>query len=230
MTDFKPFAKGPPSRETSRSVSVVLDVASDACKLDPLLVQPCGGPSLLDRALDCVAWVSEAEKRFVRTTSADVASLADHDRSRGIQLLGADPDAQLGETSHVLVLDARHPFLRPSTIDEAIRLIKLRFDIVSIATCVRAPSGWWFEETSPWIEEAAGHALPTNPPGLLREAHAFHLVPSWRYRKGSRRYSGQRLDPYPFEITSSEAFRVQSDFELHLAASWFACRSETRAA
>jgi hypothetical protein len=231
MTDYKPFSSDRPAREPLRSVAVIVDVASDARALDPLLLQPCGSKSLLDRAFDCVDWVAEADQRILRTDSPEVKAIAARRATKGWSVVtGSAPAASWTSCSHLVVLDGHHPFLRPSTIDEAIRLIKLRFDIASIASCVRSTPGWWFEETSAGVEDATGHALPTSPPTMLREAHAFHVVPAWRHHRTAHRYAGRRHDPYPFEIASAEAFRVQSQFELDLAASWYASRAVTRAA
>ncbi len=230
MTDFKPFASDSPVREPVRSVAVILDIGCDTRALD-LLLQPCGPKSLLDRALDCADRVTEADQRILQSDSAAAKAIAARRTAHGWSVVADNTQAASWTScSHLVVLDGRHPFLRPSTIDEAIRLIKLRFDITSIASCVRSASGWWFEETGAGVEDATGHALPPSPPTLLREAHAFHVVPAWRHHRAAHRYTGRRLDPYPFEITSAEAFRVQSQFELDLAASWCASRAVTRAA
>lgn len=231
MTDFKPFANDTPSRESARSVAVVLDLADD--RLDPLLVAPCGQSTLIERAFACIERVADADVRIVRTGSSEVVASFEKRRPRGVDVVRADDPARQGARvsgcSHLLVLDARHPFLRPATIDEAVRLFKLRFDLTAITSCVRAPLGWWFEQDGDWVEDALGHPLPDTT-GTLREAHAFHLLPAWRWGRGARRFSGGRFDPYPFELPAREAFRVQSDFELQLAASWLATRAVTCAA
>lgn len=234
MTDFKPFTHDALPVPTARSVTVILDLAAEWSRAESLLFASLGSLTLLDRALECLAHTCEADARIVRIPTAELASVVERSRFRSAEVvLSGDPKRagdRLATSSHALVIDGRHPFLRPGTIDEAIRLVKMRVDVVSLTSVARTRPGWWFEEQGSSMDDACGHALPAHPLGILRECHAFHVVRTERLQRGSRRFSGQRLDPCAFEVAASEAFRIDSEFDLQLAAAWAAARPMTQAA
>jgi hypothetical protein len=238
MTDYKPFSHSPePRDEPPRTVAAVLEIgagtASDGDDAH-LALRPLAGSSLFHVALARLAEL-EADERLVCTGDDTIARAFEAASPRGVRLLrlasglraplvaGArelDVAAELPRCSHALVLGARHPFLRASTLDEAIRLFRLRTDIGSLRSCVRLRGE---------VLDPDGRCVLPAPPGSGREGHtrwpwqsagAFELVPLRGGSPDEAVAPAAPPGPMPFEISAQEAFEVQSDFELELAAAY----------
>ena len=112
-----------------------------------------------------------------------------------------------------MLLGVFHPFLRPSSVSEAIRLFKMRTDILSLVACVRMRDSCF--------DESGRSLLPDGPisGGVYRDTHAFQLISRSLSREVGERPPAA-LDPYPFEISNHEAFFIDSETEFEMASAW----------
>jgi hypothetical protein len=222
MTDVKPFVARDSSPPQDRTVSVVFVVSGlEHERPGPGLLHPLGPTCLFDRMLSCLERVCEASQRAVWFDDATLVERFESVPRSGIRLLAAPPDRSLRAggpdallSTHVALFDGRHPFLRSSTIDEAVRLLRLRGDIEAILSCVRV-RGPLYSLTGQPVAGATGAEM-------LLACHAFSILPS------SHMATGRALTspPFAFEIASSEAFRVESAFLHEMAAALIDARAK----
>lgn len=208
MTDVKPFVARDSSPAQDRTVSVVFVVPGlEQERPGPGLLEPLGPTCLFDRMISCLERVCEASQRAVWFDDATLVERFESVPRPGIRLLAAPPDRSLRAggpdallSTHVALFDGRHPFLRPSTIDEAIRLLRIRGDIEAIRSCVRV--------RGPAYSLLGEPVVGGSDVEMLLDCHAFTIVPSSHLATGRALTS----PPLAFEIASSEAFRVESAF------------------
>jgi hypothetical protein len=225
MTDVKPFVISDSSPPQDRTVSVVFVVSGlEQERPGPGLLQPLGSTCLFDRMLSCLERVCEASQRAVWFDDATLVERFESVPRPGIRLLAAPPDRSLRAggpdallSTHVALFDGRHPFLRPSTIDEAVRLLRLRGEIEAIQSCARV-RGPLYSLTGQPVAGATGA-------DMLLACHAFSILPS------SHMATGRALTspPFAFEIASSEAFRVESAFLHEMAGALINARAKPAA-
>jgi hypothetical protein len=220
MTDIKPYARDDDPEPIDRSVAVILVVSAANAANEPGLLQPMrSGTTLWDLALTCLERLDEPDELAVW---AEDTALLEHFEGRAhprARLLAAPPELALvrGErhalrSANVAILDGRHPFLRPSTIDEAVRLFRMRPDLPALASCVRA-SGRLFDLHG---NELVSPAPVESERVYLRQVHAFSIVPAESISMG------KRVTPAPFEISATEAFRADGPFPFQLASCYVA--------
>jgi hypothetical protein len=212
MTDFKPYSAVPDEpRAEERSVAVVLSIPTEAEDLSRLSLRPIGQTSLARLALERLVRV-EADELWLHSSDPAVDELFRKDKWPGVSQLLGDGSAHPAAT-HLLLLGPFHPFLRASTIGEAVRLFKMRLDIATLVACTRSRDALYDAEgalVSPEHDERP----------LFRAAHAFQIMPRVPGTKSGA------IDPYPFEVSSQEGFLVDSTFEFDLAAAWHERRQE----
>ncbi len=217
MTDVKPFVRHA-SIPSGRSVAVLL-VASGLDQSGgapgPGLLQPFGPTCLFERALACLERVEEATERAVWADDAALLERYEAEPRAGLRLLAEPPDRCLRPgaadallSSHVLVVDGRHPFLRPNTIDEAIRLLRVREDIESIVSCEHVCGRLFDLEGQPACDGRDGTMLLSNL--------ALSVVPADTLALGR----ALTQSSFAFEIGHTEAFRVDTEFAHALATAW----------
>ena len=216
MTDVKPFTHHDAPPPVERSVAVLLVASAVAQSFErqvPGLLEPLGDTSLFERALQCLEGVEEAAERAVWAEDTALLECFERGEHPGIRLLAAPPDRCLRRgapdallCTHALVIDGRYPFLRPNTLDEAIRLLRLREDIEALVACVRV-QGELYEIDGTPIEHRSGER------GLLLANSAFSLVPADHLAFGR----ALQRPASAFEIGHSEAFRVDTPFNRDLA-------------
>lgn len=222
MTDVKPFTRDEPEAARDRSVAVVLVCPGVAGAGEvPAPLDPFGGSNLFDIALRCLDRVEEASERAVWADDAALLEYFEQQGLDGIQLLAAPPDRALQRgapdalrSSYVALLDGRYPFLRPNTIDEAIRLLRVRPDIETIISCVRT-SGVIYD-----LSKRQAFTGPSHESAMLVSCRAFWLVPAESLSFGRP----PERAPYAFEVGQSEGFRVDSPFTRDLAGPYLASR------
>lgn len=208
MTDYKPFRAEPEESEVDeRTVAAVLSIPSRDEDPAGLAWRDLEGGSLAAIALRMLARV-EVEERWLLDTSPEAASLYEQVQPEGIRLL-RQGDRSAVQATHLALIGPFHPFLRPSSVEEAVRLFQMRPDIASLTTCVKHKDALLDERGERVIDEQDERVL-------WRPAHAFEIVPA-RLR---RRSTEPQYDPYPFELSAREAFLVDSEFELGLYAAW----------
>ena len=224
MTDVKPFVLHDSSPPSDRSVAVLL-VASGA-PTEPTLrvpgmLDPLGPTCLFDLALQCLDGVEEATERAVWADDTSLLERFEAEQHPGVRLLAAPPEQSLRRgvpdallSTYVVVLDGRYPFLRPNTIDEAIRLLRLRADIEAIKSCVRVQGA---------LYDLAGESLRDKESPLLLSCPAFSFVPADVLSVGR----ALKSPPFPFELGSSEGFRVDTPFTAELAGALLSERRNT---
>lgn len=212
MTDIKPFVNRESPSPRARSVSVVFSVKGlDAQQpQSPGMLDPLGSTCLFDRMLSVLLRVGEAEHKAVWFDDAALVERFEKTSHPSIRLLSGPPERCLRGGSpealwstHVLLLDGRHPFLRSSTIDEAIRLIRVRSDIEGMQSCVRMQGP---------IYSLTGESLTNGSTHLLVACPAFAVVPSNHLATGRSPGSW-----FPFEISKSESFRADTLFHQEMA-------------
>jgi hypothetical protein len=208
MTEYKPFSRDAEEAPGEpRTVGIVLSIPTPADDAGRIALQPTGDTTLAEIALGCLCR-AEADERWLLSLDAATDELFAKGTWPGVSLLRPDPDGGWDSRStHLMLLGPFHPFLRPSTLSEAVRLFKMRTDIATLVACVRNRDALYDETGKQVVGE---HDERT----LLRAAHAFQIAP----RKPSMK-SGA-VDPYPFEISSQEGWFVDSEFELGLLAAW----------
>ena len=222
MTDIKPYAHNDEPQALDRSVAVILAVSAENAANEPGLLQPMGaGTMLWDLALSCLERLEEPEELAVW---AEDTALLEHFETREharARLLAAPPERALvrGErhalrSANVVLLDARHPFLRPSTIDEAVRLFRMRPDLRAITSCVRSTGRLFDLLGNPLGTEAS--VVDRDRP-YLRQVRALSIVPV-----ESVTLAKCEGTPVPFEISATEAFRVDTPFSFRLACGYLA--------
>ncbi|MBI5531596.1 MAG: hypothetical protein HY898_02700 [Deltaproteobacteria bacterium] len=212
MTDFKPFSAVPDEpRVEERTVAVVLSIPSEAEDSSRLSFRPIGQTALARIALDRLVRV-EADELWLHATDPQAVELFGKETWPGVSLLVGDGSVQPGST-HLMLLRPFHPFLRASTISEAVRLFKMRLDIATLVACTRSRDALYDQDGRLVIPEHDERAL-------YRAANALQIMAR---KPGSK--SGT-LDPYPFEVSSQEGFFVDSTFELDLAAAYLERRQE----
>ncbi|MCU0693410.1 MAG: hypothetical protein MUF54_18625, partial [Polyangiaceae bacterium] len=196
---------------------------------EPRWLQPCGGPSLLHRALHLLDRLDEADEKLFWS---DDSSILEHFEQAGrtaIRLLPGPPvhalrrDQPGRPASHfVLRFDGRCPFLRPSTLDEAVRLVRIRFDVSRMVSCVRT-HGPLFSVSGRSLTPALG-----GTPCILRWSPAFDLAPADQLA-GLAHDVACVAEAMPFELGASEALRIDSSFEFDLVAAYFGARRAAEA-
>lgn len=201
MTDFKPYSR---ARQPlgQRQVALVIDVR----EADDLLFRRLGPRTNLERVVDLAQRTVEARQTFVCATS-DAALDAVRRLAPEVPVLPVDASHALRpgqvQATHLLWLRPGFPWLRPSTVDEAARLLCVRSDFDWIASCVAC--------NSPLIDECGeGVARPQNA-RWYRLVDALWAEPAY----GARR--DEVVRPYPFEIMAQEGFSVRGEFESSLA-------------
>jgi hypothetical protein len=215
MTDPKPFATTDgPAEQQPRTIAAVLSVPT--LDLDPshMAVRPFGSGTLLEIALSRLQQV-EADQRVLLSTEPEIAEHFRRSAHEGVQLVNQArlPVDEPAACTHLMLLGVFHPFLRPSSLSEAIRLFKMRTDILSLVACVRMRDSCY--------DESGRTLLPDGPQsgGVYRDAHAFQLV-SRTLPKAAGQGPLDALDPYPFEISNHEAFFIDSEMEFEMASAW----------
>jgi hypothetical protein len=215
MTEVKAFVSrdsSPPGDRTVAAVLILTGMDREGDRL-PGLLDPLGPTCLFDRALQCLTKISEATERALWSDDAALLERFDSTQHAGIRLLAAPldrslqpgtPDALL--STHVALIDGRHPFLRPNTIDEAIRLLKIRGDVDAISSCVRVHGELFGLHGQPVLS-------PSKTASMLLTCDAFTISPARDIAHGLARKS----PPLAFEIAFSEGFRVDSVFAQQLA-------------
>jgi hypothetical protein len=208
MTEYKPFSRGAEEEPSEpRTVGIVLSIPAPADDEGRIALQPVGDTTLAEIALSCLS-KAEADERWLLSLDPATEALFAQGSWPGVSLLRPDPDGGWDSGStHLMLLGPFHPFLRPSTLSEAVRLFKVRTDIATIVACVRNRDALYDGQGNLVVGE---HDERT----IFRAAQAFQIAP----RKPSMK-SGA-IDPYPFEISSQEGWFVDSEFELGLLAAW----------
>jgi len=224
MTDVKPFVIHDSSPPSDRSVAVLLVASGTPMEPTlrvPGLLDPLGPTCLFDLALQCLDGVQEATERGVWADDTALLERFEAEQHPGVRLLAAPPEQSLRRgvpdallASHVVVLDGRYPFLRPNTIDEAIRLLRLRADIEAIKSCVRVQGG---------VYDLAGESVRDKESPVLLSCPAFSFVPAEVLGLGR----ALKAPPFPFEIGASEGFRVDTPFTAELAGALLSQRRAT---
>jgi hypothetical protein len=154
----------------------------------------------------------EADELWLLSSEPSVDELFRAEKWPGVSLLAGDGSIQPAAT-HLLLLRPFHPFLRASTISEAVRLFKMRLDIATLVACTRMRDALY--------DEAGALVIPEHDERpLQRAAHAFQILPRVPGTKSGA------MDPYPFEVSAQEAFFVDSTFEFDLAAAYRERRQE----
>lgn len=228
MTDVKPFVSHDSSPPKERTVAVLLVASAMAEPFErraPGMLDPLGATNLFDRALQCLEGVQEATERAVWAEDTALLERFEAERHPGIRLLGAPPDRCLRRgapdalrSTHALVVDGRHPLLRPNTLDEAIRLLRLRQDIEAICSCVRVRGALYHLDGAPVGGEANGTRA------MLLVSQAFSLVPAETISLGR----ALTQPAYAFEIGHTEGFRVDTAFTQELAEALLQARQSSR--
>ncbi len=223
MTEVKAFVSRDSSPPGDRTVAVVLILSGmeqEGVRL-PGLLDPLGPTCLFDRALQCLAKTSEATERALWSDDAALLERFDSVQPAGIRLLAAPLDKSLQpgipdalRSTHVAIIDGRHPFLRPNTLDEAIRLLKIRGDVDAIASCVRVHGELFGLHGQPLLS-------PSKSSSMLLSCDAFTISPARDVAHGLAR----KAPPLAFEIGFSEGFRVDSVFAHQLAGALIDARA-----
>lgn len=224
MTEVKAFVSRDSSPPGDRTVAVVLILSGmdhEGVHRAPGLLDPLGPTCLMDLALQCLTKVSEATERALWSDDAALLERFDSAQHAGIRLLAAPLDRSLQpgipdalRSTHVARIDGRHPFLRPNTLDEAIRLLKIRGDIDAICSCVRVHGELFGLHGQPVLS-------PSKASSMLLSSDAFAISPARDIAHGLARKS----PPLAFEIGFSEGFRVDSVFAQQLAGALIDVRS-----
>lgn len=202
MTEYKPFSRRdaePPVEE--RTVAVVLSIPPGNEELGRIALQPMGSLSLAQKAI-ALLQNADADERWLRHSDGLGADLV---APQGVVRL-LDGEAQ-PRCTHLLLLGPLHPFLRASTLGEAVRLFKMRTDIASLVACTRNRDALY----DPSGERVIGESSDRT---LYRDAHAFQIVPR------TAASSDGPLERYPFELSEQESFLVDSEFKLQLFRAW----------
>lgn len=217
MTDVKPFTRHDAPMPVDRSVAVLLVASAVAQPFDrqePGLLDSLGATSLFERALRCLEGVEEAVERAVWAEDTELLEHFERAEHPGIRLLAAPPERCLRggapdalHATHALIIDGRHPFLRSNTVDEAIRLLRLREDIEAVVACVRVRGELYEMDGTPIGERRS------DGREMLVTSGAFSLVPAEHLALGR----ALRQPASAFEIGHSEAFRVDTPFTRDLA-------------
>lgn len=214
MTEYKPFsAELQEPQPEERSVAAVLSLPS--ANEDPagLAWRKIGDLTLAEIALRTLG-KADVDERWVLDSMPEVPKLFNALNLPGVGLLRPGDPANTINASHLLLIGPFHPFLRSSSIEEAVRLFKMRPDIGSMVTCVR--------HRDALLDEHGATILDENDERIIwRSAHAFEIVAA----KPSGRSAPSAYDPFPFEISSQEAFLIDGDFEFGLYGAWRAQRS-----
>jgi hypothetical protein len=221
MTEVKAFVNRDESPYRDRKIvaALLIPKQDDVAFSLPTSMEPLGPTTLFDLALDCLSRIAEAEERIFWSDDPTCIERFETSCWKEVRrlsipleraLLPGRPDSV--HSTHVLRLDGRHPFLRPNTLDEAIRLLKVREDIEAITACVRV-KGELFSHDGQSV------ALSMKRPMLL-SCGAFEIEPGPQFAHGLARQAA----PLAFEISPSEAFRVESVFSQQLAGAFLDAR------
>ncbi len=235
MTDIKPFSQQGEANPADRTVAALLMPVLGGCARNVSAWMPFGQTTLLDIAADVLMGIEADERVFCADSGEASAWFAGRGCSE-IRMIGPGPARGSALTedpwgigrflhgiraSHAMVLCAGSPFLRPSSASEAVRLFKMRLDIVSLRACVRNHHA---------ICDSQGHSLVAESQTVLVQSTSrptFRLLDTFAvfavassYRSGTPTQS-VAFDPYPFELSEMEGFVVDSDSALSLAvAHW----------
>lgn len=213
MTEYKPFSVEPEEPQPEdRTVAAVLSLPSSNEDPAGLAWRKIGDTTLAEIALRTLGR-ADVDERWVLDSMPEVPALFHALNLPGVGLLRPGDPANTIKASHLLLIGPFHPFLRPSSIEEAVRLFKMRTDIGSMVTCVR--------HRDALLDERGITVIDENDERILwRSAHAFEIVSA---RPGLSK--GAEYDPFPFEISNQESFLIDGDFELGLYAAWRSQRS-----
>jgi len=189
----------------------VLSIPTEAEDPARLALRAIGSTSLARIALERLVNV-EADELWLHSSDPAVDALFHNGTWPHVSLLSPNGEPQPA-ASHLLLLGPFHPFLRPSTLSEAVRLFKMRLDIATLEACTRSRDALY--------DEAGARVIPEHDErALYRAAHAFHIAP-----RVAGHQSGA-IDRYPFELSAQEGFFVDGAFEFDLAAAWHERRQE----
>lgn len=188
MTDFKPFSTEASEPEWDRSVAVVLFLDAVTSHV-----------ALLRRAVRCLEEVHEACAKVLWLADPSLLNLLGADLSPDILVVSHPLSRVLsGELtpyvpgSHLLMISPWYPFLRAETLDEAIRLLKLRPDLNCMVSSVRR-QGRVFSKNGTQTRESEDD--------FLCEVDTFTLVPRSHFGAGA-----SLPGCFGFEISESESF------------------------
>lgn len=218
MTEYKPFSgTDEQAKPEPRTVGIVLSIPTQADDAGRVALQPVGDTTLVQMALDCLAR-AEADERWLLSLDPATDELFAKGTWPGVSLLRTDADGGWASRStHLLLLGPFHPFLRPSTLSEAVRLFKMRTDIATLVACVRHREALYDPQGRMILDEHDDRPI-------YRGAQAFQIAP-----RRPRDKSGA-IDPYPFEISTQEGWTVDSEFELGLLSAYKQHKGQARGA
>lgn len=226
MTEYKPFLRGiDESVSDDRTVAVVLYAPPGVDGQDDMVVRPFADTTLMRLAFARLAAVEADEKWFATTNETWVclfeeAKLADVGLLHPSDLpLQSEPIRAPVRASYLLTFSALYPFLRASTVSEAVRLFKMRTDILSLTSCVRVRDPLCDERGRP-LTQSAGPGECENEPRVYRVLDAVQLAPRVQRPVSPTAPDGEPVDPYLFELSDHEGFAVNSDAAFGLAAAY----------
>lgn len=213
MTEYKPFSADPEEPQPEdRTVAAVLSLPSSNEDPAGLAWRKLGDTSLAEIALRTLGR-ADVDERWVLDSTPEIPRLHSALKLPGVGLLRPGDPANTIKASHLLLIGPFHPFLRSSSIEEAVRLFKMRTDIGSMVTCVR--------HRDALLDEHGITVIDENDERILwRSAHAFEIV-----RAKAGHSMPAEYDPFPFEISVQESFLVDGEFELGLYQAWRSQRS-----
>jgi hypothetical protein len=221
MTDFKPYFRSDEELFLDRSVALVFYVNSDEENWARITAK-LASTSLLSLAIDVYS-EAEADEKFVVATRSDLVDavkskvdkvgLIKPPRTMGTSVAHALRDLRGALVSvsaaHVMAFSPGFPFIRPSSLSEASRLLKIRADIRSLRACVSQLAPIYDSEAKCLCQKASFACLDV-----------FALAHKSRIERTEALFGESVADPELFELSAMEGFDARDDFGFELAAAY----------